>query len=224
MTDNSNDHGRAAADKPSDNIVVTIGRQFGSGGRELGREIARRLGFDYYDKELLSRAAADAGVSEEFVRDNDERFPRFISSVLSFNMGVSSLAWYQNPSSISSDSLYGSQSDVIRRLAMKSPCVIVGRTADYVLRDFPRLVNIFVHAPVEACVDRIIARGDTVDRQKARQLAEKTNRLRAGYYNFYTDKRWGDAKSYDLTLDTSSLSTGDAAELVIQYVKRRFAI
>lgn len=220
----STNHQQAGNAAPNGNIVITVGRQFGSGGRELGRKIASRLGIDYYDKELLKQAAEGAGVSEEFVRDNDERFPKFISSALSFNMGLSPVSWYQNPSSISSDSIYGAQSEVIRSLASKGSCVIVGRSSDYVLRDFPRVVNIFVHAPMEACVRRIMSRGDSMTEDKARRLAEKTNRLRANYYNFYTDKKWGDARTYDLTFDTSLISTDDIADLVVEYVRRRFGI
>lgn len=208
---------------PPAHLVITVGRQFGSGGRELGRKIADRLGIDYYDKELLSRAAADAGVAESYIADNDERTPRFLSSVLSFNMGMSPVAWYQGPTSISGDTIYSRQGDTIRKLATHGPCVIVGRTADYVLRDFPCVVNIFVHAPMESCVDRIIARTPGLSRREARQLAEKTNKLRASYYNFYTDKRWGDTKSYHLTVDTSLLSTDDIADLVAEYARRRLA-
>lgn len=201
--------------------VITIGRQFGSGGRELGRKIADRLGIAYYDKELLSHAAAGAGVSEIFVERCDERAPSFLGTTLSFNMGVAPVTWYQGPSSISGDSIYSAQSDVIRRLAAEAPCVIVGRTADWVLRDFDGLVNIFVHAPVESCVDRIVSRTPSLSRVKARQLAEKTNKLRASYYNFYTDKRWGDTRSYDMTIDTSRLPLDEIADLVTQYVKAR---
>lgn len=204
------------------NLVITIGRQFGSGGRELGRKIAERLGIKYYDKELLSHAASDAGLSKEFVESNDERFPRFISSNLAFSMGFSNMSWYQNPTSISADSIYETQTQVIRQLAAAGPCVIVGRSADYVLRDNPLLVNIFVHADADTCIDRIISRSDTTSRTKANQLRERTNKLRASYYNFYTDKRWGDAASYDLCFDTSRLSTDAIAQLVAQYVALRF--
>lgn len=216
MADNHSNH-----QAPPRHLVITVGRQFGSGGRELGRKIADLLGIDYYDKELLSKAASDAGVAESFVRENDERAPKFLSSAISFNMGISPVAWYQGPSSISGDSIYGAQGDVIRKLALEKPCVIVGRTADYILRDFPCVVNIFVHAPIESCIDRICRRSPSMTRQKARQLAEKTNKLRASYYNFYTDKRWGDTLSYDLTIDTSMLSTDDIAAIVADYAKRR---
>ena len=205
------------------NFVITIGRQFGSGGRALGRMIADRLGIAYYDKELLSKAAADAGVAESFVEDNDERMPSFLSSVLSFNMGLSASSWYQGPSSISGDRIYGSQSEVIRRLAEQHSCVIVGRTADYILRDHPCVVNVFIYAPIEKCVDRIVERTPGMSRQKARALAEKTNKLRSAYYNFYTDRRWGHTQSYDLTLDTSLLPLEDIADIVAEYARRRFA-
>lgn len=206
----------------ANNLVITVGRQFGSGGRELGRKIADLLGIKYYDKELLSHAASDAGLSQEFVENNDERFPRFISSSISFAMGFNSMSWYQNPTSISGDSIYETQSEVIRQLAAAGPCVIVGRSADYVLRDNPFTVNIFVHAPAECCNDRIMARSDISSRAKADKLRRQTNKLRAAYYNFYTDKHWGDAASYDLCFDTSLLPTEAIAEIVAQYVRRRF--
>lgn len=206
----------------TNNLVITIGRQFGSGGRELGRKIADLLGISYYDKELLSHAATDAGLSQEFVENNDERFPRFISSAMSFSMGFSAMSWYQHPTSISGDSIYETQAQVIRQLAASGPCVIVGRSADYVLRDHPFVVNIFVHAPADACIDRIISRSDISSRSKANTLRERTNRLRANYYNFYTDKRWGDAASYDLCFDTSVMSTDDIARIVARYVALRF--
>lgn len=212
-----------AGNHHNDNLVITIGRQFGSGGRELGRKIADLLGIKYYDKELLSHAASDAGLSEEFVEHNDERFPRFISSALSFSMGFSNMSWYQNPTSISADSIYESQAEAIRQLAASGPCVIVGRSADYVLRDNPRIVNIFVHADPETCIDRILSRSKEItSRQKANQLRERTNKLRANYYNFYTDKRWGDAASYDLCFDTSRLPTDAIAQLVANYISLRF--
>lgn len=206
----------------ANHLVITVGRQFGSGGRELGRKIADLLGIKYYDKELLSHAASDAGLSQDFVENNDERFPRFISSAISFSMGFNSMSWYQNPTSISGDSIYETQSEVIRQLAAAGPCVIVGRSADYVLRDNPFTVNIFVHAPAECCNDRIMARSDISSRAKADKLRRQTNKLRAAYYNFYTDKHWGDAASYDLCFDTSLLPAEAIAEIVAQYVRRRF--
>lgn len=208
----------------NNNIVVTVGRQFGSGGREFGRKLAERLGFGYYDKELLSEAARRAGVSEEFFKKKDERFPSFINGVFSFAFGFNSVNCYTGTTSISDENIYRAQSDFIHSLAEKESCVIVGRTADYVLRDHPRTVNIFVHAPERECVARIMRRGDSdaesVDKAKAK--ARRINKLRASYYNFYTDKVWGDASSYDLTFDTSKMPIDDVVEVIADYISRRF--
>lgn len=207
----------------SNHLVITIGRQFGSGGRELGRKIAELLDMKYYDKELLSHVASDAGLAEEFIENNDERSPGFISSALSFSsMGFGHMSWYRIPSSISGDSIYEAQAAVIRQLAAAGPCVIVGRSADYVLRDNPHTINVFVHAPAEVCIDRIMSRSDIATRTKANRLRERTNKLRANYYNFYTDKRWGAAASYDLCFDTSLLSTEAIARIVAHYAALRF--
>lgn len=206
-----------------DRYVITVGRSFGSGGRQLGRLIADRLGIAFYDKELLVKAAQKAGLSTEYFEKNDERMPSFISGLFSFNLGYNPMAYYAGSTSISSDSIYQAQCDFIHEIASAGPCVIVGRSADYVLRDVDNVINIFVHAPMECCVRRIIERADTVTAEQARALAEKTNKLRSNFYNFYTDKRWGDARSYDLTLDSSLLGMDELAETVIDYVYRRLS-
>lgn len=204
-------------------LVITIGRQFGSGGRELGKKIADLLGIKYYDKELLRQAAEQAGIDQQIVENNDEHLQSFISTPdISFPMGGGNISWYQSASTISGSSIQQVQSDVIQRLAMTEACVIVGRAANYVLRDHPLSVNIFVHAPAESCLERIMSRTGITSRQKAEKLRQRTNRLRANYYNFYTDKRWGDASSYDLCFDTSRLSTDAIAQIVAHYVGLRF--
>ncbi|MDE5688075.1 MAG: cytidylate kinase-like family protein [Paramuribaculum sp.] len=205
-------------------IVITIGRQFGSGGRELGRTLADAFGFKYYDKELLSEAAKRAGMSPEFFERNDERAPTFLNGIFSFSFGFAPTNVYAGSTSISDDSLYRAQSDFIHSLAEEGSCVIVGRSADYVLRDHPRCVSLFVHAPMEKCIDRITSRQPELTREKARARAEKINRLRANYYNFYTDRTWGAASSYDLTLDTSLLSMNEITELVRLYLDKRFPV
>lgn len=213
-----------------ENLVITIGRQFGSGGRELGNKLATRLGIKYYDKELLSEAARRAGMSEEFFKENDERFPKFLNGIFSFAFGFNSINCYSGSTSISSDSLYRAQSDFIHSLADEHPCVIVGRSSDYVLRDHKKLVNIFVHADEDSCAARIMRRRnddhstgqEPMTVEKAKAMARKVNKLRANYYNFYTDKTWGDASSYDLTFDTSKMSMDDIVEVIADYVNRRF--
>ncbi len=206
------------------NYVITIGRQFGSGGRELGHLLAEQLGIAYYDKELLCEAAKQAGVSTEFFERNDERFPSFLNGMISFNMGYNPMSYYSASTSISDDSIYRAQSDFILATAQKQSCVIVGRSADYILRNHPRCLNLFIHAPIDECIKRIMKRGDKTTAEQARSFAEKTNKLRANYYNFYTDKRWGDAASYDLTFDSSLLSMEDIVAIVKEYISRRFRL
>ena len=204
--------------------VITVGRSFGSGGRALGRMIADRLGIAFYDKELLVKAAEKAGMSPEYFERNDERVPRFISGLFSFNHGYSTMPFYSGSSSISSDSIYQAQCDFSHEIASDGPCVIVGRSADYVLRDIDNVVNIFVHARMDDCVRRILERADTLTADEARSLAERTNKVRAAFYNFYTDKRWGAASTYDLTLDSSLLPLEECADFVIDYLYRRLGV
>ena len=204
-------------------FVITVGRTFGAGGRELGRRLADRLGYAYYDKELLSEAARHAGLDTAIFEKNDERAPGFLSGLLPMSMGYNALAWYAGPNTASSEGVYGAQSDFIRHIAMQGPCVIVGRTSDYVLRDFPNTVNVFLHASEDDCIDRIMRRSGCAKREEARSLLRKTNKLRAEFYNFYTDKTWGDSRTYDLTVNSSLLPMDDIVDLVIDYLKKRQA-
>lgn len=212
-------------DTPSripENLVVTIGRQFGSGGREFGRKLAEELGATFYDKELLIEAARNAGMGTEFFERNDERTPSFLSGLMWFNHSVNPTAQYLGSNSISDDTLYRSLSDIIRQIAGRGPCVVVGRTADYVLRDHPNVFNIFVHAPEDICVKRIMARGDVENEKKALEKLRRTNRLRASFYNFYTDKRWGHAASYDLSIDSSLLPIDQWVIFAAGIIRHRF--
>lgn len=204
------------------NLVITIGRSFGSGGRHLGQLLARRLNIGYYDKELLTESARRAGVCPEFFEKNDERSPSFFTGLFSFSMGYSPVHYYAGATSIGDDGVYKAQSEFIQHLAQQGPCVIVGRASDYVLRDHDRLVSVFVHAPAEACVKRIMKRQPELSAKEARQLAEKTNKLRSNYYNFYTDHKWGDAATYDLCFDTSKMSMEDIVEVIVEYIRRRW--
>lgn len=206
------------------NFVITIGRQFGSGGRELGKLLASTFGIEYYDKELLQEAAKQAGMSPEFFAQSDERAPSFLSGMFAVGTGYNPASCYSCSSSLTGDSVYCAQSEFIRKIANEKSCVIVGRSADYVLREHPRCVNIFVHSSEEDCIARIMRRGDKPTPEQARTIAHKTNKLRANYYNFYTDKRWGDAASYDLTLNTSLLKMEDAVAIIAEYIRRRFGV
>ncbi len=198
--------------------VITIGRSFGAGGRELGKRLAQRLGIAYYDKELLIDAARNAGMDESIFAQNDERAPGFLSGILPMSMGYNPLARYTGPSNVGGEAVYRAQSDFIHEIAERGSCVIVGRTADYVLRDMPGVLSIFLHAPEDVCIKRILERADCLDANRARNILRKTNRLRAEFYNFYTDRIWGDAATYHLTFDSSVLPMDKMTEIIIQYL------
>lgn len=196
-----------------ENFVIAIGRQYGSRGRQIAKEIADRLGAAYYDRKLIQEAAAEFGYAKELFDKADEKRPSFLRSLLSLNYGS------QNnyvADSLSSESLYRKQSDVIRRLASKEGCVFVGRTADYVLRDHPRMLSLFIHAPIERRVEEIIRRGDCADRAEAIELANKIDRTRHDYYNYYTNRNWGDADNYHLTFDSSIFTADDIVSLLLK--------
>ena len=191
--------------------VVTIGRQFGSGGREIGRKLADRLGFEYYDKELLLEIQKETGLTSEFLAGSDEQ-----------PLG----AWTHALTGVYYDGIYAQerifryQSDVIRRIAAERSCVIVGRCSDYILREHPCCVNTFIHAPLEFCAERLHA-SDGIPREQAAELAVKMNKKRASYYNFYTDKRWGHIASYHLSIDSSWLGIDGTVEAIAAMTERK---
>ncbi len=172
-------------------------------------------------RNCLAKLHAGPVSARNFFEKNDERSPSFFSGIFSFAQGFSPVSYFAGSTAISDDSLYRAQSDFIHSLADESPCVIVGRTADYVLRDHPRLVNLFVHAPMELCIQRIMKR-DNITAEKAQAKAERINKLRSSYYNFYTDKTWGAADSYHITFDTSLLNIDSMVALVKEYIILRF--
>ena len=205
----------------SGNFVVTLGRQFGCGAREIGQLVAKMLGIEYYDKRLLLEAAKSSGVAPAIFEASDERTPKFFSSLWSFNLGYYSGALFVGDQPVKEDNVYQAQSQVMVELAKKGSCVIVGRSADYILRDETQVISIFLHSSMEDRIKRIIKRGDSKTKKEAKEMAIKQNKLRANYYNFYTDKHWGESESYDLSIDSSKLGSEGTAKLIVDYVKTR---
>ena len=208
---------------PKLNYVITIGRQYGSGGREIGRLVADALGIKYYDKELLMESSKASGVKPEVFEATDERTPSFFSNIWSFNLGFNAGSYLLGSSPISDEKIYAAQSNVMKTLARNSSCLIVGLSADYVLRNHPGLISIFIHSSIEDRILRIMNRRGINSAEKAREIAEKKDKLRASYYNFYTDKVWGDAAGYDLSIDSSKLPADAVADFIVSYVKARLA-
>lgn len=207
----------------SSKYVVTLGRQFGCGAREIGQLVAKMLGIEYYDKRLLLEAAKASGVAPAIFEASDEKTPKFFSSLWSFNLGYYSGALFVGDQLVKEDNVYQAQSQVMVELAKKGPCVIVGRSADYILRNEVQVISIFLHSPMEDRIKRIVKRGDCKTKKEAKEMAMKQNKLRSNYYDFYTDKHWGQSESYDLSIDSSKLGPEGTAKLIVDYVKTRLA-
>ena len=206
--------------KTDKNYVIAIGRQFGCGGREVGQRVAQLLDIDYYDKQLLLEASKASGIMPELFEAADERTPKFFPSLWPLNLAMAG-STFTGDIPMSDDSIYKAQCQVMKDLVDRKPCVIVGRTADYVLRDYCPVISVFLHAPIEDRVKRIIERGDCDTHDVAEKRADKIGKLRAEYYNFYTDKLWGHADSYDMCLDSSLLGIEGTAQFIVDFVKRR---
>lgn len=202
-------------------FVIVIGRQFGSGGRKIGKLIADRLGIAYYDRTLLSHAAESMGFDPTLFDTADEKRPSWMRSLLQFNYGLNTPTG--DFGSINSENLYKAQSRVIKSLPEKGSCVIVGRTADYVLRHHPRMLSVFLHAPIDYRVNKILKRLDASSKEEATDLAKKMDKNRQDYYTYYTNRRWGQADTYHLSIDTSRLSDDQIANIIISYLSNLHA-
>ena len=202
------------------NTIITIGRQFGSAGREIGEKVAQRLGIPFYDKELLSRAAKESGFCEEMLASHDERPTNsFLYNLVmdTYSFGYNSSSFVDMPIS---HKVFLAQFDTIKKIANEGPCVMVGRCADYALEGYDNVVNIFIYADLEARIRRVARIYDLKD-SKAKEIILKTDKKRASYYNYYTNKTWGDVKGYDLCLNSAKLGIGGTAKAIMDYIKLR---
>ncbi|MBQ7865057.1 MAG: cytidylate kinase-like family protein [Clostridia bacterium] len=202
------------------NLVITIGRQFGSGGRQIGRLLSEKLGIPYYDKEILAEAAKESGICEEILEHHDEKptgsllFSLVTGVQMHGNLGGAYMDMPLN------HKIFLAQFDAIRRLASEGGCIIVGRCADYVLRDKPNAVKLFVKADMRQRMERAVA-VHGVDIAKAEDYVRKMDKQRASYYNYYATNTWGDVNNYDLCLDTGKLGIEGSVELIMDYVALR---
>ena len=202
-------------------VIICIGRQLGSGGHDIGRMLAMDFGAQYYDREILNIAAKESGFSEEFFEKNDER-KGFLRSFLHLPYANSSTTggnFYQN--NFSQEGLFKFQSDAIRKEAEKGSCVFVGRCADYVLRDFPNTVNVFITASMQFRIDSVVNKLGVLP-DEARRIIEQGEKHRAEYYNYYTGKKWGHATSYDLCIDASILGLMETEKFIAGFIRKKF--
>ena len=199
------------------NKIYTIGREFGSGGREVGEKLAAKLGIKLYDKELLQQAAQDSGVCEEIFENHDEKPTN--SFLYSLVMDTYSVSGYSAAPFLDmplNHKVFLAQFETIKKIAEKESCVIVGRCADYALSDNPDCINVFIHADLDVRIKNV-SRNLNITENKARDIINKTDKQRASYYNYYTSKKWGDSKSYNLSLDAGKLGTDNCVEMILKF-------
>ena len=197
----------------TNHTVITIGRQLGSGGKEVGLQLAEELGIKCYDKELLERSAKDSGLCQELFENNDEKPTNsFLYSLVmdTYSFGYSSAAFADMPIN---HKVFLAQFDTIKNIAKEGPCVIVGRCADYALSEFDNMLSVFVHADLEKRIRRVARKNELTD-ATAKDRIQKTDKRRASYYNYYTSKKWGDAASYNLSLDSGVLGIDGCVQMI----------
>ncbi|MCR5619109.1 MAG: cytidylate kinase-like family protein [Lachnospiraceae bacterium] len=198
--------------------VITIGRQFGSGGREIGEKLAKAYDIGYYDRELLARAAQESGFCEEILMNHDER----PTNSFLYNLVIDTYSFGYNSSSFVdmpiSQKVFLAQFDTIKKIADEGPCVIVGRCADYALENRDNVLNLFIYADEDFKVNRIMKLYN-LEAGKARDMIAKKDKQRQSYYNYYTNRKWGRADSYDLCINSSVLGIDGSVKLIKQFVE-----
>lgn len=202
------------------NTIITVGRQFGSGGREIGELVAQHFGIKCYDKELLSRVAKESGFCEEMIQNHDER----PTNSFLYNLVMDTYSFGYNASSFVdmpiSHKVFLAQFDTIKKIADEGPCVIVGRCADYALSDYDNVLNLFIYADEDAKIRRIKERFEDVKTDdQAKDMMNKKDKQRQSYYNYYSSKKWGRADSYDLCINSSKLGIEGTVKFIIQYIE-----
>lgn len=201
----------------SNNLIITIGREFGSGGLEVGQKLAEKLGSKCYDKELLKLAAKESGFCQEIFEHQDEKPTN--SFLYSLVMDTYSISGYSSAPFLDmplNHKVFLAQFETIKKIAERESCVIVGRCADYALSETANCINVFVHANKDFKIQRVCSALD-IPENKAKDTIQKNDKQRASYYNYYTSKKWGDSRSYNLTLDSSQLGIEGCVDLIIAY-------
>ena len=203
----------------TNNLIITIGRQCGSGGKLIGEMLAGKMGVKCYDKELLAMAAKHSGLCEELFEKHDERpTSSFLYSLVmdSYSMGYTASGYSDMPIN---HKIFLAQFDTIKKLADEASCVIVGRCADYALEDYPNVVSVFITGDDKDKLKRL-QELYKVDESKAKDIMIKTDKQRSSYYNYYTCKKWGDSRSYDLTLNTSKITPEACVDIILDFRKK----
>lgn len=204
-----------------ENYVITIARHYGSGGRTIGKQLAKELGINFYDREILRIASDESGISEGLFGEADEQLKNSPLKRIIKNVYEGQLIPPDSEDFSSDDNLFNYQAKVIRQLADTESCVIIGRCADFVLKDHKNVISVFVHADKEFSLEKAKERIGLPDKEVEKYIA-KTDKKRADYYKYHTGQEWNDARNYDLCLDSSKLGFEGCVEEIKSYMKIRF--
>ncbi len=204
-----------------DKVVITIARQYGSGGRTIGQMLSKELGIHYYDKELLKLASEESGIHERLFAGVDEKLKNSPLLRITKKIYQGQLIPPESEEFTSMENLFNYQAKVIKELAEEESCIIIGRCADYILRDMENVLSVFIHAPEDYCIEQARRKLSMPDRE-IKKFIQKTDKERRDYYWHYTGREWTDARNYDLCLDSSKLGMERCIEEIQAYMKVRF--
>ncbi len=198
----------------SKKIIITIARQYGSGGREIGERVAKLLGIPLYDKELITDAAAKGSLNEEIIKKADESAANSLLYTLAMGSNVLGTTMHFGYKMPLNDKLFILQSEVIKEYAKEGSCVIIGRCADYVLRDEPNILRLFIYGDLDHRQARVLERHPELKSSQVIDVINKTDKRRSSYYNFYTGNKWGKYDNYDMAINSSTLGIDHTAQVI----------
>lgn len=200
------------------NRVITISRQYASGGREIGKIIAQHYGIPFYDNDLIALAAKESGFTENIFEKQEDKASNSLIYSIAMGLNVFGTHGYSKEVLSIDDKVFLAQSDIIRKVANEGPCVIIGRCADYILRDQVKTVNVFLWGQIEARIQRAIEVYG-MSHSKAEENVLKVDKKRANYYNYHSDRKWGRSDNYDISLQTDIIGIENTAKMIINYIE-----
>lgn len=202
-------------------VVITIARQYGSGGKTVGKMLAKKLGIPWYSRDILKMASEESGINEQLFMQFDEKLSNSLFQRMTTDVYTGELIPPESNDFVSAKNLFNYQAEVIKRLASTQGCVIIGRAADFVLKDYPNVVSVFVHGSESFNLARAMEQNSMTEDEMKKFIA-RTDKYRAQFYKHYTGREWTDARNYDLCLNSSKLGFEKCVEEILAYIKVRF--
>lgn len=204
------------------NFVITIGRGYGSGGRTIGKMLAEELGINYYDRKLLRLASDESGINEALFVQADEKVKKTLLYKVAKKVYKGQIIPPDREDFVSNENLFNYQAKVIKELAKKESCIIIGRCADYILKDYDNVLRVYIHAPMEDCIKAVEKISTLSDKKEIEKLIHTTDKRRAAYYRYFTGGNWQDANQYDLCINSSRMTYEECIRLIKSYLDIKF--